>query len=695
MVGEVRLFMRPASSDTEADMHTLTQLLVGGAGLSSVAASSSDAFFEELRGQGSRQVCQYQFKRGDIVWVCTTCQRDETCVLCNPCFMRTNHSERFPTHEVFFYHSQAGGCCDCGDFGAWCSDGFCDRHGHVQADDPVSTVQPQLAQAGAVVLAALAEELAAFAEDYAQSYSLDFLDRLCDDEGAAVAEGEEVEKDEEEYALCVQRDDVHGEAAVTAALVTAGLSRGNVGPVWMQLAACGTALLPVPKAARKRAASAVALKTTAVLLRGSGLKVNVVGDRLSAREQRVRMVIAWLAQLAQTNDGMGRLVCVSLSVPLLLRMIQVDPFLPRTVAVPLHNLYLTLMSDQSFKLSLAVGYAKSYRAVARAYGQGYGTAESSIYSLSVQFLNREVFVADIVRDHGFFERVICAVEEMLFLTFQEAERVACEGRGNDGPVDPTRFTSSLLKNPALLHRRYNALYSDLKVVFAIPGMSRMLLAAALPAWLRILARCQMVHTQTREMRQHVAFESNEWISAFNLYLGVGILFEYLNNWLDVATASEDVPVSSFASLMSSADQYRLADAEAYASDAGDDVTSGSPASASSFVDSLGIFDEAAARAPFFVNWSLKSRAGWAWDTTALPSAHSVLTTTLDATVVWQVWYRRHFEQPALKSMPSRRRPLPFVLRAPAGPSRGVVVCLPPAVSTSFHLFLHRYVDLGR
>ena len=179
--------------------------------------------------------------------------------------------------------------------------------------------------------------------------------------------------------------------------------------MWAQLVACGSAPLQLPKAARKRATSAVALKTVAMLLRGLGLKDHIVGDRLAAREQRVRLVIAWLAQLAQTNDGMCRLVCVSLEVPLLLRMIQADPFLPRTVALPLHNLYLTLMSDQSFKLSLAVGYAKAYRAVSRAYGQGYGTAESSIYSLSVQFLNREVFVADIVRDHGFFERVVCAV----------------------------------------------------------------------------------------------------------------------------------------------------------------------------------------------------------------------------------------------------------------------------------------------
>lgn len=58
-----------------------------------------------------RQVCQHPFKRNDIVWVCRTCQADETCVLCHECFTQSHHEG----HDVAFYHAQAGGCCDCGD----------------------------------------------------------------------------------------------------------------------------------------------------------------------------------------------------------------------------------------------------------------------------------------------------------------------------------------------------------------------------------------------------------------------------------------------------------------------------------------------------------------------------------------------------------------------------------------------------
>lgn len=64
---------------------------------------------------GPRQVCQYQFKANDIVWICRQCQKDETCVLCNDCYQKSCHDG----HDVFFYHSAAGGCCDCGDYDAW------------------------------------------------------------------------------------------------------------------------------------------------------------------------------------------------------------------------------------------------------------------------------------------------------------------------------------------------------------------------------------------------------------------------------------------------------------------------------------------------------------------------------------------------------------------------------------------------
>jgi hypothetical protein len=85
---------------------------------------SSDLALETLAESGKavpRRVCQHPFKKNDIVWVCRTCQADETCVLCHACFSQSNHEG----HDVAFYHAQAGGCCDCGDpDGKLCSTRF-------------------------------------------------------------------------------------------------------------------------------------------------------------------------------------------------------------------------------------------------------------------------------------------------------------------------------------------------------------------------------------------------------------------------------------------------------------------------------------------------------------------------------------------------------------------------------------------
>ena len=51
--------------------------------------------------------------------------QDETCVICNDCYQASDHEG----HEVYFYHSVMGGCCDCGDAGAWSTAGNCCYHG--------------------------------------------------------------------------------------------------------------------------------------------------------------------------------------------------------------------------------------------------------------------------------------------------------------------------------------------------------------------------------------------------------------------------------------------------------------------------------------------------------------------------------------------------------------------------------------
>lgn len=64
--------------------------------------SANDELSSLVAEDAPRRVCQYAFRRNDIVWICKACQADETCVLCNDCFRGSDHTG----HEVYFYHAK-------------------------------------------------------------------------------------------------------------------------------------------------------------------------------------------------------------------------------------------------------------------------------------------------------------------------------------------------------------------------------------------------------------------------------------------------------------------------------------------------------------------------------------------------------------------------------------------------------------
>jgi hypothetical protein len=162
-----------------------------------VTSSSAELELDEIKKQGPRQVCQYQFKKNDIVWICRSCQSDETCVLCNDCFQDSVHKG----HEVYFYHSQAGGCCDCGDAGAWKPEGFCTRHGRSHPN-PISTVPDDVKNCGKAVIDAVIQKNVNFCEECARSYD---VDNVIGEDGVM-------------YNVFVHNDDIHTSVEISDAL---------------------------------------------------------------------------------------------------------------------------------------------------------------------------------------------------------------------------------------------------------------------------------------------------------------------------------------------------------------------------------------------------------------------------------------------------------------------------------------------
>jgi hypothetical protein len=120
-----------------------------------------EKIFLQLSSLGMKRVCQYQFKKNDIVWICRQCEADETCVLCNDCFQGSNHQG----HEVYFYHSTTGGCCDCGDPCAWKPEGFCHRHGR-STQDPLLGFPGDIHESATRVVSKLVHGIVAFWERF-------------------------------------------------------------------------------------------------------------------------------------------------------------------------------------------------------------------------------------------------------------------------------------------------------------------------------------------------------------------------------------------------------------------------------------------------------------------------------------------------------------------------------------------------
>jgi hypothetical protein len=154
-----------------------------------------------------------------------------------------------------------------------------------------------------------------------------------------------------------------------------------------------------------------------------------------------------------------RMVSQSLSVGVLVRILTIFPYLSKKISEPLHNLFLSQMADKMFKKNLAIAYAEGYALFTQAYGRGYGTTECSIFSLSVQFLNRDFLVSEIVDRHDFFPSACSSIEHMLESACGPAEK----GDKGWSVAWVKEMTEQLLRHPILTHRRYSPMFSDLKV----------------------------------------------------------------------------------------------------------------------------------------------------------------------------------------------------------------------------------------
>ena len=445
-----------------------------------------DDAFEILKKLGDyapRRVCQHPFRKNDIVWVCRTCQADETCVLCHKCWIASDHVG----HDTSFYHAQAGGCCDCGDPDAWDPDGFCPLHGMSEKVGSESTYMTPdkdgrikglpwtvVADTRGVVRACLDWIVENIAIECNQSFVTlgsdnDRIMILGHSDASVIApSGNEISSDASNSSISSESETIyekqakqtveyllgergrkgrglflvaHGSDMVsrrtlvdalrllyssqllgfmfqtsTGLEISRSISESVVKKIAQVIESSGDVVLlgtndilhvigasPILMSQLWRDGDEMTLKKVgevmirwAKILCSNGITCSIKTYKQLKDEQQAYAVLEWLGHTARC-DALCEQISLAVSQEQHLEpMLKFDLRLPRRITRAYHSLQLTLLVVPDFKKQLSNAYCDMYETITAEYVRGVGVTEYSSYTLSVQFLNRPIYVQDLV-----------------------------------------------------------------------------------------------------------------------------------------------------------------------------------------------------------------------------------------------------------------------------------------------------------
>ncbi|EQC42851.1 hypothetical protein SDRG_00570 [Saprolegnia diclina VS20] len=471
---------------------------------------SAETFLHELHDAHAKtvpkRVCGYMFKHNDIAWNCRDCQMDDTCVLCQTCFQRSDHTG----HQVFFHRTTPGGMCDCGDEEAWKPSGFCPQHqGHAAGADTPPTLPRPIAR----VVEALASEVVGLLTRVAHRSVVSFDDEL-------VAQAAEATRQQhlrtfptdlrpKLFHVRVSNDDVHTDEELIVSLQKKGFTAVFAQTFTHSVDKAGAGSL------RRNETFADALALMRVLLAENWF-VSIVDDMHEALEEVASAAIGYLLALTAVSPSVLSTLLLALFAPVqatyadshddyrpIRVLLQATPFLKKPLMRHLSLLYLKLMGDRDRKLEFALVYARVYSKLALQYFCGKGTNKEALFSLGVQLFTTPSIVHALVHDHGFLDTILLALQSGFDLALDQ-----------NGHVD--------LDHMVLRYRRYQPLIMDLNHILVIPDMAAAFGSPeTLEIYVQLLHMLCGMNPQVRipEARHHVDHvDDRGWISAFNLHL---------------------------------------------------------------------------------------------------------------------------------------------------------------------------------
>ncbi|ORX64383.1 hypothetical protein DL89DRAFT_252038 [Linderina pennispora] len=499
------------------------------------------------------QPCGHVFKRGEGVYRCKNCAMDDTCVLCTRCFQATDHTGHDTSFSV---NSGTGGCCDCGDPEAWKIPLRCRHHSSFEELDEIG-FDPIISSAGAPfvpgynnhnecpvsVRRAIELTIAVVLEFILETFSTSpvhlrtsFDERSIIEDAQSASEALGDPEVQTKFAIVLWNDEVHSFQDVidqcTQALDCSPVEARKIAET---VDVSGRDVLRV-------STSITDLIEIATSMVNVSLCISIRAARDVFREQLSASLLIWLRDLAcckfrplarvfqgkvnnEIRSEISHQLCLhraydhatSHAIRRVLRgcgqqrldwFLIFDLQLWKEVRSGLRELYMaTLMLDGRYKMKIALTFSRNYPRLSRAFLTQDRAPEHSVLLFSVQLFTAPTLSAELVDHHRFLYIILSVLKRFFVEPTPEFLR-------HQGVV--------LCDTESFRNRRYFHVFHDMRYLAGTPQVRNWVSSQHqfLATYVGFIGLFQGMNPNRRAVLQHVEFEADTWVNAFNVTLQV-------------------------------------------------------------------------------------------------------------------------------------------------------------------------------
>ncbi|KAK7453361.1 E3 ubiquitin-protein ligase ubr1 [Stygiomarasmius scandens] len=523
----------------------------------------------------SGRPCGHILKKGEPCYRCKDCALDDSCVVCSRCFHATNHTG----HNVsFFIAQQSGGCCDCGDEEAWRVDIQCPFHPITDSTTrsrSTTTLPPDLHDSISRTIA--------YALDFLLD-TLDFSPdepSVPTHEADLRLQPSSDPMMKDQYCVLIWNDDKHSFDEVIKLLMDLPppytfRTREEAAEVTLRIDENGREVVAM-------GTEVSALLNIASNIAQIDLGVTVRRAYDTFREQISSVIIEWLLDLTSVRLGSDTLVLREIiaqellsprrrdlnnssymytsggqflhSLPDIPNLTRLDTLFlghtrlwkkPRLSLKEIYTSILTLSKDH--KLAVAGHFARVYHRIIDAYLLVDREAETSIKYFALQLFTVPSVSLHIVRQHKLITRLLSIITA--FFTNQiDEKRIKSSSSGLSGLSVGGGATVTIVDVDTFpfKSKRFMPVFSDLRYLCSNPPVQALIAASSISTLpsrsssssslpyplssssnkdnllLQFIRTCTLfmcINPNKRASTTHVEFETDSWISVFNVTLSL-------------------------------------------------------------------------------------------------------------------------------------------------------------------------------